>query len=289
MKNTWTFLVLVPTLSMAQVALPKKTSQEVRTIKQMPNVMIDAYEVTLGDWFAYIQNGDTGYNREDIENKLPMRTAIPEKLRDTFDKMIEVTESGENAIILKSINSKQMLFAASPFDQVESHLRYPITGLVEEQIREYLQWREDLMNQDKTVSKLGIKCTARLLTPDEWDKLATYSGPRQPENKTMNPDSSNVKGCYLMNIKYQKGCESMERSDAKFGAGLYPVASFFADANGLYDIFGNVAEMTSEPGVAKGGSYRHWGRECFSGNAQSFDKEEDWVGFRVVFEFSKGD
>lgn len=52
----------------------------------------------------------------------------------------------------------------------------------------------------------------------------------------------------------------------------------------LYNIFGNVAEMTSEKGIAKGGSFYHTLEECAADRVQLYDSPQAWLGFRCVAE-----
>ena len=52
----------------------------------------------------------------------------------------------------------------------------------------------------------------------------------------------------------------------------------------LYNIFGNVAEMTSEKGIAKGGSFAHTLEECAADRVQKYDAPKAWLGFRCVAE-----
>ena len=52
----------------------------------------------------------------------------------------------------------------------------------------------------------------------------------------------------------------------------------------LYNMFGNVAEMTSEKGIAKGGSFYHTLEECAADRVQIYDSPLAWLGFRCVAE-----
>jgi formylglycine-generating enzyme required for sulfatase activity len=53
---------------------------------------------------------------------------------------------------------------------------------------------------------------------------------------------------------------------------------------GLDNLFGNVAEMTSEKGIAKGGSFAHTLEECAANKVQIYDSPQAWLGFRCVAE-----
>jgi Sulfatase-modifying factor enzyme 1 len=53
---------------------------------------------------------------------------------------------------------------------------------------------------------------------------------------------------------------------------------------GLYNTIGNVAEMVSEHGIAKGGSYEQPLELCQIKKRQTYSKPEKWIGFRPVCE-----
>ncbi len=64
-----------------------------------------------------------------------------------------------------------------------------------------------------------------------------------------------------------------------------PVLSFPPDEYlGLHNLAGNVAEMTSTPGVAKGGSWAHQQDDCRSEAVNAYERPMSWLGFRVVAE-----
>jgi formylglycine-generating enzyme required for sulfatase activity len=53
---------------------------------------------------------------------------------------------------------------------------------------------------------------------------------------------------------------------------------------GLTDMVGNVAEMVSEEGIAKGGSWAHTLEQSKISNRQYYTKPQAWLGFRCVCE-----
>ena len=77
-------------------------------------------------------------------------------------------------------------------------------------------------------------------------------------------DSLNSKGCILFNYRnaWCDQCPNMEKFKnhpvfKKIGSEAIHVWSFFPNNFKLYNVKGNVAEMTSVKGIAKGGSYFH--------------------------------
>lgn len=51
---------------------------------------------------------------------------------------------------------------------------------------------------------------------------------------------------------------------------------------GIYNMMGNVAEMTATPGLAKGGSWIHPEEACTIDNQFSYTCPNEWLGFRCV-------
>lgn len=54
------------------------------------------------------------------------------------------------------------------------------------------------------------------------------------------------------------------------------------NSKGFYNLIGNVAEMTAQKGIAKGGSFVNTFKECAPTNAISYAKPERWLGFRCM-------
>ncbi len=66
-----------------------------------------------------------------------------------------------------------------------------------------------------------------------------------------------------------------------------PCESFMPNDFGLYHMIGNVAEMTAQPGVAKGGHYLLPSEQCTVAGRVTYDKPTKWLGFRNVCSWEK--
>ena len=98
---------------------------------------------------------------------------------------------------------------------------------------------------------------------------------------------TNQFGCYLANIKTpdEVTCKAGINGDGfKITS---PVATYFSNDMGLYDVIGNVAEMIDEPGKAMGGSWAHVPEESTITSINEYDTSDAKVGFRVFMEVIK--
>jgi hypothetical protein len=96
----------------------------------------------------------------------------------------------------------------------------------------------------------------------------------------------NQKGCALGNFKFppdQKPCQPKMPTVDGFML-MSPVQSYFPNDVGLYDVVGNVAEMTSEKGKACGGSWNHSPEESTIKTVNRYEGPDSAIGFRVFME-----
>jgi hypothetical protein len=100
-------------------------------------------------------------------------------------------------------------------------------------------------------------------------------------------DSVNEKGCMLFRYKADKGCPFYDNMIKLRGNETVKVWDFNPDDDGLYGVFGNVAEMTASQGSAKGGSYIHYAKNSKAGDTIDYSGPESWLGFRYIIEFKQ--
>ncbi|HZX74376.1 MAG TPA: SUMF1/EgtB/PvdO family nonheme iron enzyme, partial [Cyclobacteriaceae bacterium] len=97
----------------------------------------------------------------------------------------------------------------------------------------------------------------------------------------------NNKGCYLGNFKVPENvtpCQPAKMNTADGFLMMSPRGSYFPNDLGLFDVVGNVAEMTSEKGIAAGGSWNHAPEQSTIRSINEYSKPEAFVGFRVFME-----
>jgi formylglycine-generating enzyme required for sulfatase activity len=94
-------------------------------------------------------------------------------------------------------------------------------------------------------------------------------------------------GCALGNFKWpesQKPCRPDMTSTPDGFMMMAFVEAYFPNDIGLYDVVGNVAEMTSEKGKACGGSWNHSPEESTIRSINEYKGPDAAVGFRVFME-----
>ena len=162
----------------------------------------------------------------------------------------------------------------------------PVTGITYEQALAYCEWLSEKHANDSKYNSLHLNF--RLPKPLEMDSLLRdifSTWPKGDEHYLAMQQGINKHGCALYNHRHNSWCDINVLMKKEFGYAV-PIKTgiFFPDMNGLLDLMGNVAEMTSEKGLAKGGSCIHTAAECQPGAVNRYDGAQTWLGFRVVAE-----
>jgi formylglycine-generating enzyme required for sulfatase activity len=178
-------------------------------------------------------------------------------------------------------------------DQVNSYFRspaynlFPVVGVTFEQAQDYCTWRtgrvrEYLKKLKSEGKKTGLPENIadlhfRLPAVREWE-TAAYAGldtARHPFgyrylDDTLHADRVHVKKSYDQVVGMDYGGEPV---NVTFG---------LPNGFGFYNLIGNVAEMTSAKGVAKGGSWKDYLDQCHVRDSTLYSAPSNWLGFRCV-------
>jgi formylglycine-generating enzyme required for sulfatase activity len=157
---------------------------------------------------------------------------------------------------------------------------YPVVGVSYEQALMFCKWRSERV---KEYCRLAGKYqdyefVYRLPSAEEWESL-TFNGQFEFSNQ-----GKDEKGFMKMNVKR----ETLKKftDDKVYDSGgvdvTAPVYAYKKNIFGIYNLIGNVAEMTQEKGICKGGGWINSMEECRVGKKQSYDSPLAWLGFRCL-------
>lgn len=164
---------------------------------------------------------------------------------------------------------------------------YPIIGISYEQAVNFCKWRTDKvrkMLEEGEFGRIVLPQTLNYRLPDkaEWEAVARVSYKDKFQRYV---DRQELKRTMLHNLVSDSippaGYQSEPNPDATITA---PVMAYFPNELGIFNLIGNVAEMTATKGVAKGGSWKDRSREVTVDRDFIYERPAAWLGFRCVCE-----
>jgi formylglycine-generating enzyme required for sulfatase activity len=150
--------------------------------------------------------------------------------------------------------------------------QYPVIGITHAQAVAFCKWRTDRVKEyyyRKHHRELDIEY--RLPSESEWE-LVAVGGSGVLKNRGLDHRGKAMLNCYR-----DDSCSASMNYDI-----LSPIESFSRNGFGMFNVFGNVAEMIDQDGIAKGGSWRQEAESCRAGKRVSYNGPQSWVGFRCV-------
>ncbi|MEO0340202.1 MAG: SUMF1/EgtB/PvdO family nonheme iron enzyme [Bacteroidota bacterium] len=240
------------------------------------------------DYFAYVPSGDLfhedGKSYTSISGFFMATTEVTNAQYRTFLEdlkrqgreeelgLARVNERGWNDSNNYSEQMAKVYFSHPAYDN------YPVVNVSSEGAQLYCLWLAEKYNAVYPESEVHI----RIPTPDEW-AYAAKGGHRMAPYPWGGYYVKNAKGCYLLNFNHDEA----EEIGADGGVYTLPATAYFPNDYGLYQMSGNVAEMTSD-GSAMGG---HWFsksiEEVKTTSKASFLGSSPFVGFRPVMTIGK--
>jgi formylglycine-generating enzyme required for sulfatase activity len=285
--SLFTAFFIVTTVAFSQEEKPT----EILGFVELENgVHVDQTEISIGEWMGYAFNMVVAEG-EDAKPFLPDMNAVPKKCHFMYEAFNHaVNEDLEDGHALSYTDDASLIYYYLDVPKSEKKilkkklktwLDMPVTGLSFEQVQKYIIWREVKMENFPNFKDSEYRVELFLQSPEEWGQHAKKAGPHIADSiKHEYPDTINSKGCYLLKIKEVTPCESSVEGIKLYGEGMVSSYSYHPDLFGVYNLYGNVAEMTSKKGVAKGGSHINYGKQCFPEQEQKYTKAEPWLGFR---------
>lgn len=273
------------------------------TMKFGDTLLIDHSEIRAGEWLDYVYYVNL--------NEFPSYThgwkLIGELEKEKLTKIIPDISNLPDSNILKTlpynwIFNKCNKCSFIEFSSVGSKIILPIESdsIVSKEQKQKCLKLLDLpivgISFDQAVNFCRWRTSVDSLHYTQEPRVV-YSLPSQLEFDLVNPSQdsiANKKGIVsnfnYRNAKYSdKKCKREENT--RCGKTIMEYYSFFSSSKNVssstVDMQGNVAEMTTEEGIAKGGSYYHYAMDSYRGKVIHYGKPEPWLGFRCVGKYVK--
>jgi uncharacterized protein (TIGR02145 family) len=252
------------------------------TVEVGKDIYFDETEVDVGSWLSYYTWVLMHKGTDEAQKVLPDSNAVePEvwkyisvKSNEFFEVQGAYTNEPIGYFRKKCIESKKFGERITYTDDC-ALIHFPITGVTYEQVISFCQWRTKLLGKGKYIFKLPSQ--------DELKKIALKSLSGNEIIKGTK-DSVNEKSFAMYNYKAHCNCWK----DSVLGR-LMAVGAFPSDNLKLFEVYGNVSEMTSEKGIAKGGNFTLYAKQCHPNSVQHYSKPEIWLGFRCIAVIGDGD
>jgi uncharacterized protein (TIGR02145 family) len=269
--------ILIGFILLLLIPLKKVLAQDrpFGTVKVDDNLFFDQTEVDVGSWLSYYTWVLNHEGQEAARKVLPDSSAIEPEVwqyirKRTMNYIETVAAYSGQPIGLFSKKCEEAKFFGQrlPSTSLCPFLYLPITGLTYEQVVAFCEWRTVVQGKNKIIY--------RLPTPEEWVRIA-FQCLTEQEKKVGYRDSIDKRNCPVYNFNLPCVCE-YDRYHGK----LSGVGKYSPDKLGVFDVWGNVSEMTSVKGIAKGGNFKLYASQCHLDSIQHYSKPTIWLGFRCI-------
>ena len=165
----------------------------------------------------------------------------------------------------------------------------PVQNISYEAAIEYCKWITKVYNNSTDKKKEHRKVEFRLPSEEEWEYAAhgNLTGPFPWGGHYYR----NAKFCFLYNTEVANekpctDCSEKAKVQPHNDGGFFPVKAdaYFPNNYGLYNTCGNVAEMISVKGIAKGGSWEDRPDDSKIISQKKYTKPSPAIGFRVFMQ-----
>ena len=246
------------------------------TIRIDENLYMDEVEITNLDWKEYL------YFLEQDSSQKVWKSMIP----DTT-----IFSKGNKMVKHLHLDPSERFVHYKTYYDNPLHQMFPVLGVSHKQATKYCAWRSDLVNQQlqaivskkkswrKLLGKDELTLVYRLPTAEEWEWAALGE-----------LDSLEFPMGYAEEQLDMLRFKENPLKDGNFAHEGIPFVEHVyknspPNSLGLYGMMGNVAEMTEEKGIAKGGAFIHSKFRARASDIFQYKEPSHWLGFRCICEW----
>lgn len=264
MKKQFLFLLLIGLFFSCKKLLPTKILPY-SMVQFQPQKFVDKTELTVEQYAEFVFDGNEQHKPlKSITEKfsyyeLFYPSSTPDSLYKAYGK-----------IGYYKLPVIREYFDTLKYGELRRILDFPISGISYENAQAYCQWRTKRYKNNTTHTKKGI----RFELPDSAVLPPFTTRYKQNKWKRKVP-LANLKG---LHYEVRRDAPS-RRVHETIGVGPVKTRSFAQNMYGVYDLYGNVAEMSRKKGIAYGGSYLNTPTEL---KTTTYSTPQPWLGFRCV-------
>lgn len=171
---------------------------------------------------------------------------------------------------------------AAKFFETDDFALAPVVAITYEQAVAFCDWRTEQFK--KELGQMSEEDRAqfpkdfrfRLPTAKEWARIRFMTQPKGMAKTIQKVTAGTAKAYKLKKNTLLNGNPKLSHIYTEMDGKL-----------AMYNLFNNVAEMTSEKGVAMGGSWQKGNEAKRFDQKFSYDEAQAWLGFRCIFEILK--
>ncbi|MFT6215230.1 MAG: sulfatase activating formylglycine-generating enzyme [Roseivirga sp.] len=174
---------------------------------------------------------------------------------------------------LKADKIEQLFFETTTFALA------PVVAVTYEQAEYFVKWRTEAFKKD--LAKMNKRDRAlfpeefefRLPTAAEWSRI-----------RFMTQEKGMLKAVAQKSAEFNDEFDLKKNKILLKGAKISPVFSGMDEKLGMFQLHGNVSEITARKGTAVGGNWTLSNNEVDFYKEITYEAAQAWLGFRCVFE-----